>query len=72
MPDRCEHCGKIEKDNEHLKSLMMNHLWEITTLKNEIRYLKGEIENRQVGELEKRLILVCKDVINKLDSNTDY
>lgn len=71
MSDRCERCEKYEKDAEHLKSLMMEQLWEITILKNEIHQLKREIENRQVGELELRLISLCKDVIHKLDTKAD-
>ncbi|AJS58498.1 hypothetical protein [Paenibacillus sp. IHBB 10380] len=67
MNDKCERCGKTEEENERLKRLMLEHLFEITSLKNEIRYLRQELKNKQVGEQENRLILLAKDIIRLLD-----
>ncbi|OME70107.1 hypothetical protein BK120_33675 [Paenibacillus sp. FSL A5-0031] len=57
----------LEKENDHLKNLMIQHLWEITMLKNEIRNVKQDIADRQVGEQEKRLILLAKSIVQTLD-----
>ncbi|MBV6717235.1 hypothetical protein [Paenibacillus chitinolyticus] len=57
----------LEKENERLKNLVLEQLSEIVTLKNEVRNLKQEIANRQVGEQEKRLVLLAKSIIQKLD-----
>lgn len=58
---------RLEKENEHLRSLTLEQLKEIASLRNEVRYLKQQIENRQVGEQEKSLILLAKSIIQKLD-----
>ncbi|WP_138753569.1 hypothetical protein [Paenibacillus sinopodophylli] len=57
----------LEKENEHLKDLMFKHLQEIADLRNEVRYLKQEMDSRQVGEQEKRLVLLANSIIEKLD-----
>ncbi|WP_256711110.1 hypothetical protein [Paenibacillus sp. FSL A5-0031] len=36
-------------------------------LKNEIRNVKQDIADRQVGEQEKRLILLAKSIVQTLD-----
>ncbi len=57
----------LEKENDHLKNLMLQHLSEIVTLKNENQYLMQEIAKCHVGEQEKQLVLLAKSIIHKLD-----
>ncbi|WP_054029099.1 hypothetical protein [Bacillus sp. FJAT-28004] len=57
----------LEEQNDHLKTLMFEHLTEIADIRREVKNLKQTISDRQIGNQEKRLILMAKSIIQNLD-----
>ncbi|WP_338709214.1 hypothetical protein [Paenibacillus amylolyticus] len=67
LNDEQQRSTKFFKDSEHVKNMLLQHMNEISDLRNEKIHLEKVIQKQTIGAREQRLINVAKSLLAELE-----